>query len=59
MIKQLFKSTIFLAKSHKRGQRSRNGFVDENKQVYLPPVNSKRLSVWQKQMESRGFSFPG
>lgn len=55
----LTKSTIFLAKSHKRGQKSRNGFIDENKQVYLPPINSKRLTAWQKKMESKGFSFGG
>ncbi len=39
-------------KSKNRGKksRSREGYVDENGQIFLPPKSPKRLSVWKQKM---------
>ncbi len=55
--KRLSPTTIFLAKSGKRGTKTRSGYQDEAKQVFLPPANAKRASAWKKKLEERGYSF--
>lgn len=55
--KRLSSTTIFLAKSGKRGTKTRNGFKNEAGLVFLPPKNTKRLTAWQKKLEERGYSF--
>jgi hypothetical protein len=46
-------------KQKHKGKRmmSRMGFVDENKQVFLPPSSVKRASAWRVKMEQLGYTF--
>lgn len=55
--KKLSPRSVQLAKLPKRGTKQRNGFADESGQVFIPPVNSKRLTHWQKTMEQKGYTF--
>lgn len=40
-----------------KSQASRSGYVDENRQVYLPPSNAKKLTEWKKKLSERGLEF--
>ena len=56
MNKTLTASIVFLGKTPKKSY-SRPGFIDDQKQVYLPPKSAKRVEAWKKEMESKGFVF--
>ena len=54
---KLSPTTIFLAKSERRGSSQREGFKNEAGQVFLPPKNSNRLVSWKKKMVEFGYTF--
>lgn len=55
---KLSPAVINLGKN-RSGQKSRSGYVNENGQVYLPPVSDKRAGSWRKKMEEKGHVFNG
>jgi hypothetical protein len=55
--KKLFKVTVQLAKLPKSGSKGREGYIDEGKQVFMPPVSTKRVSAWKKKLEEKGYAF--
>lgn len=53
---KLLPTTVFLGKN-KKGTKTRAGFMDEHRQVYLPPASAKREQAWKNKMMDRGFEF--
>jgi len=49
-------TTVFLGKN-KKGTKTRAGYLDENRQVYLPPKSAKREVAWKNKMADKGFEF--
>lgn len=57
MINQTLSSTVVFCGKNRKGQKSRPGFENADKLVFLPPKSEKRASAWRKKMEQKGYTF--
>lgn len=53
MESQWSKTVVFLANLPERGSRSREGYVDQDGVVALPPKAGHKISEWKRRMGIR------
>lgn len=54
---QILRPTTVMLGKYRNRTESRNGFVDRNGLVFLPPTSPKALEAWKTEMEHRWYTF--